>query len=49
MIPTTEVLATAVSNVIEENDVVVMRNHGVPTVGKTMKEAYFLMQILEET
>ena len=48
MIPTTEVLANAVSNVIEENDVVVMRNHGVLTVGKTMKEAYFLMQILEE-
>jgi len=48
MIPTTEVLANAVSGVIEENDVVVMRNHGVLTVGKTMKEAYFLMQILEE-
>ena len=47
MIPTTEVLANAVSDVIEENDVVVMRNHGVLTVGKTMKEAYFLMQILE--
>ena len=42
MIPTTEVLANAVSNVIEENDVVVMRNHGVLTVGKTMKEVFFL-------
>ncbi|PLS03740.1 class II aldolase/adducin family protein [Neobacillus cucumis] len=49
MIPTTEVLANAVSNVISENDVVVMRNHGVLTVGKTMKEAYFFMQIMEES
>jgi L-fuculose-phosphate aldolase len=49
MIPTTEVLANAVSGVIEENDVVVMRNHGVLTVGKTMKEAYFFMQIMEES
>jgi L-fuculose-phosphate aldolase len=49
MIPTTEVLADAISGVIEENDVVVMRNHGVLTVGKTMKEAYFFMQIIEES
>ncbi|MDR4945142.1 class II aldolase/adducin family protein [Neobacillus cucumis] len=49
MIPTTEVLADAVSAVIEENDVAVMRNHGVLTVGKTMKEAYFFMQIIEES
>jgi L-fuculose-phosphate aldolase len=49
MIPTTEVLADAISGVIEENDVVVMRNHGVLTVGKTMKEAFFFMQIIEES
>jgi L-fuculose-phosphate aldolase len=49
MIPTTEVLADAVSGIIEDNDVVVMRNHGVLTVGKTMKEAYFFMQIIEES
>ncbi|WP_058308540.1 class II aldolase/adducin family protein [Gracilibacillus massiliensis] len=48
MIPTTHVLADAVAEVIEETDVVVMRNHGVLTVGKTMKEAYFFMQLTEE-
>ncbi|MCP8617573.1 class II aldolase/adducin family protein [Salirhabdus salicampi] len=49
MIPTTHVLADAVSDVIEEHDVVVMRNHGVLTVGKTMKEAFFFMQLTEES
>ncbi|ETI67302.1 class II aldolase/adducin family protein [Neobacillus vireti] len=48
LIPTTEVLANAVAEVIQDTDVVVMRNHGVLTVGKTMKEAYFFMQIIEE-
>ncbi|WP_102275768.1 class II aldolase/adducin family protein [Cytobacillus massiliigabonensis] len=49
MIPTTDVLANAVADVIHDTDVVVMRNHGVLTVGKTMKEAYFFMQITEES
>ncbi len=49
LIPTTEVLADAVAEVIQETDVIVMRNHGVLTVGKTMKEAYFFMQIIEES
>ena len=48
LIPTTEVLANAVAEVITETDVIVMRNHGVLTVGKTMKEAFFFMQIIEE-
>ncbi|GAB2567204.1 class II aldolase/adducin family protein [Gracilibacillus alcaliphilus] len=48
MIPTTHVLADAVADVIEETDVVVMRNHGVLTVGTSMKEAYFFMQLVEE-
>ncbi|WP_019241223.1 MULTISPECIES: class II aldolase/adducin family protein [Bacillus] len=49
MIPTTDVLANAVADVIKESDVVVMRNHGVLTVGKTLKEAYFFMQLIEES
>ncbi|SES75287.1 L-fuculose-phosphate aldolase [Salinibacillus kushneri] len=49
IIPTTHVLADAVGEVIEQNDVVVMRNHGVLTVGKTMKEAFFFMQLTEES
>lgn len=48
MIPTTNVLADAVAELIEETDVIVMRNHGVLTVGKSMKEAYFFMQLTEE-
>lgn len=48
LIPTTEVLADAVAEVIPDTDVVVMRNHGVLTVGKSMKEAYFFLQIIEE-
>lgn len=49
IIPTTELLANAVGEVIEDTEVVVMRNHGVMTVGKTMKEAFFFMQIIEES
>lgn len=49
IIPTTEKLANAVAETIPHTDVVVMRNHGVLTVGKTMKEAYFFMQITEES
>ncbi|PWU70273.1 class II aldolase/adducin family protein [Gracilibacillus dipsosauri] len=48
LIPTTHILADAVAEVIAETDVVVMRNHGVLTVGKSMKEAYFFMQLVEE-
>ncbi|MCK0470497.1 class II aldolase/adducin family protein [Halalkalibacter sp. APA_J-10(15)] len=48
LIPTTNVLADAVDNVISHHDVVVMRNHGVLTIGKTMKQAYFYMQLVEE-
>jgi L-fuculose-phosphate aldolase len=49
VIPTTDVLAKAVGNVIRDSDVVIMRNHGVLTVGKSMKEAYFFMQLTEES
>ncbi|WP_303968705.1 class II aldolase/adducin family protein [Sporosarcina ureae] len=48
VIPTTSVLADAVSELIEDTDAIVMRNHGVLTVGRTMKEAFFFMQLIEE-
>lgn len=48
VIPTTHVLADAVAEVIKHNQAIVMRNHGVLTVGTTMKEAYFYMQLVEE-
>ncbi|RKL66214.1 class II aldolase [Salipaludibacillus neizhouensis] len=48
VIPTTDVLAKAISKVVNDHQVIVMRNHGVLTTGKTMKEAYFYMQLTEE-
>ncbi|MFA9557738.1 class II aldolase/adducin family protein [Evansella sp. AB-rgal1] len=48
VIPTTNVLAEEVVKVIDNTDVIVMRNHGVLTLGKSMKEAYFFMQLTEE-
>lgn len=49
LIPTTHVLADAVKEQVVDHDVIVMRNHGVLTVGRTMKEAYFYMQLTEES
>lgn len=49
LIPTTHVLADAVKEKVVENDVIIMRNHGVLTVGRTMKEAFFYMQLTEES
>ncbi len=48
VIPTTEVLANAVGEVVVDSQSIVMRNHGVLTVGTSMKEAYFFMQLTEE-
>nr|WP_106782272.1 class II aldolase/adducin family protein [Lysinibacillus timonensis] len=49
VIPTTSILANKVAELVVDTDVMVMRNHGVLTVGKTMKEAYFFMQLVEES
>lgn len=49
IIPTTELLANEVVKYVKENEVIVLRNHGVITLGKTMKEAYFFMQLTEES
>lgn len=48
VIPTTDLLANAVGEVIGDSQSVVMRNHGVLTVGNTLKEAFFFMQLTEE-
>src|SRR5699024_1847837 len=48
VIPPTEVLANAVREVVADSQSIVMRNHGVLTVGTSMKEAYFFMQLTEE-
>src|SRR5699024_5124562 len=48
VIPTTELLANAVGEVVADSQSVVMRNHGVLTVGSSMKEAFFYLQLTEE-
>lgn len=48
IIPTTNLLAEKVAELVDK-DVIIMRNHGVLTLGKTMKEAYFFMQLTEES
>lgn len=49
VIPTTSLLAEKVAELVSDTDVMIMRNHGVLTVGKTMKEAFFFMQLTEES
>ena len=49
VIPTTHLLADKVAQQIDTCDVLVFRNHGVLTVGRTMKEAFFFMQLTEES
>lgn len=49
IIPTTELLANEVMKYVKGHEVIVLRNHGVITLGKTMKEAYFFMQLTEES
>lgn len=49
IIPTTELLANEVVKYVNDNEVIILRNHGVITLGKTMKEAYFFMQLTEES
>ena len=45
---TTPELAEAVASVVEEADVIVLRNHGAITLGTNLKEAYYRMASLEE-
>lgn len=48
VIPTTHVIADAVAEAVTDSQSIVLRNHGVLTVGATMKEAFFYMQLTEE-
>ncbi|MEF3331100.1 class II aldolase/adducin family protein [Oceanobacillus oncorhynchi] len=48
VIPTTNLIAEKVGEVVADSQAIVMRNHGVLTVGTTIKEAYFYMQLTEE-
>ncbi|MCX7667888.1 MAG: class II aldolase/adducin family protein [Atribacterota bacterium] len=46
--PCTLDLAQAVRDAIREADAVLLRNHGLVTVGLTLKEAYYRTEIMEE-
>lgn len=48
ILPTTKRLADAVARQIKNLDVVLMANHGVLTVGRNLKEAYYRSIIIEE-
>lgn len=41
-------LAEEVANKIKENNVVLMKNHGVLTVGRDLLEAFYRMEVLEQ-
>lgn len=49
VIPTTSLLAGKVAEQVTQSNVLVFRNHGVLTVGRSMKEAFFFMQLTEES
>lgn len=48
ILPTTKRLADAVARQIKNLNVVLMANHGVLTVGRNLKEAYYRSVIIEE-
>jgi len=48
ILPTTKRLADAVARQIKNLNVVLMANHGVLTVGRNLKEAYYRSIIIEE-
>ncbi len=46
--PCTEDLAQAVRGAVRDADALLLRNHGLITVGSTFKEAYYRTEIMEE-
>lgn len=48
ILPTTKMLADAVAQQIRNFNAILMANHGVITVGRTLKEAYYRSVIIEE-
>lgn len=48
ILPTTQELADAVAKKIEDNNGLIMANHGVLTVGVNLKEAYYRSVLIEE-
>lgn len=47
IIPTTPQLANAVGAAAHSTDGILLRNHGVVTLGKTLREAYYRSELLE--
>ena len=49
ILPTTDVLARAVEEKVKEADVILLRNHGVVTVGANLREACYKAEVAEDT
>lgn len=46
--PSTHELADAISGLVAGHDAILLANHGVVTMGKTVMEAYYLMEKVEQ-
>lgn len=44
-----EELARAVAEVVKEYDAAIMENHGIVTVGRTLREAFYKAELVEES
>lgn len=49
ILPTTDELARAVEEKVKEADVILLRNHGVVTVGANLREACYKAEVAEDT
>ncbi|GLG02811.1 aldolase [Alicyclobacillus hesperidum subsp. aegles] len=49
MLPTTQGLAQMVKDMIQSFNAIILVNHGLVTVGRTLREAYYRTQIVEES
>ena len=49
VVPTTHVLADAVAAKVNEHNSLLLVNHGLVTVGKNLREAYYRTEVVEES
>lgn len=49
VLPTTSVLAEAVANKVNEASSILLGNHGLVTVGRNLREAYYRTQVVAES
>ncbi|WP_106765860.1 class II aldolase/adducin family protein [Paenibacillus faecalis] len=49
IIPTTDLLADAVAEKVNEASTILLENHGLVTTGRNLREAYYRTQVVEES